>query len=183
MARAAVGFWRPVVVPKAAPLPRASRGGGLSCAHLGSLAAVLSSSLNSSCQLNLAEALCLPICQAWLSNLPGSSVSSSSPRMLQGARAVFCCLHLGHLICVNSWFTNPRITVPFLLFHNLIQTLVCFLFFGCTTLACGILPSSLTGNEPAPLAVRMQSPNHWTTREFLLIYILNSHYVGWQILF
>jgi len=31
MAQAAVGFWRPVLVPKAAPLPRASRGGGLSC--------------------------------------------------------------------------------------------------------------------------------------------------------
>ena len=31
-------------------------------------------------------------------------------------------------------------------------------------MACGIVPQP--GIEPGPLAVRVQSPNHWTAREF-----------------
>ena len=38
-------------------------------------------------------------------------------------------------------------------------------FFWLLSAACGILvPQS--GIEPAPLAVKAQSPNHWTAREF-----------------
>ena len=31
------------------------------------------------------------------------------------------------------------------------------------------------GIEPAPSAVKAQSPNHWTTKEFPLIFILQSN--------
>ena len=41
------------------------------------------------------------------------------------------------------------------------------LFFGCT--ACWILVLR-PGIEPTPLAVKAQSPNHWTTREFLRLF-------------
>ena len=40
-----------------------------------------------------------------------------------------------------------------------------FFFFWLHRMACGILVPR-TGIEPAPLAVRAQSPNHWTAREF-----------------
>ena len=40
-----------------------------------------------------------------------------------------------------------------------------FLFFWLCCLACGILVPG-PGIEPAPSAVKAQSPNHWTTREF-----------------
>ena len=36
---------------------------------------------------------------------------------------------------------------------------------------CGILVPE-PGMEPEPLAVRPQSPNHWTAREFLLFHFL-----------
>ena len=38
-----------------------------------------------------------------------------------------------------------------------------FVFFGCG--ACGILVPQ-PGIKPGPSAVKAQSPNHWTTREF-----------------
>ena len=40
-----------------------------------------------------------------------------------------------------------------------------FLFLACQV-ACGIFVPQ-PGTEPGPLAVRVQSPNHWTSREFL----------------
>ena len=40
-----------------------------------------------------------------------------------------------------------------------------FFFFGLCCLACGILVPR-PGIEPGPSAVRAQSPNDWTTREF-----------------
>ena len=53
----------------------------------------------------------------------------------------------------------------FILFHFLV-----FLALPCA--ACGILVPQL-GIEPRPSALRVQTANHWTTREFLLT-ILNN---------
>ena len=39
-----------------------------------------------------------------------------------------------------------------------------FLFFWLCRLACGILAPG-PGIEPAPLAVKPQSPNHWAAKE------------------
>ena len=39
-----------------------------------------------------------------------------------------------------------------------------FVLFGLCYASCGILVTQ-SGNEPVPLAVEAQSPNHWTTRE------------------
>ena len=36
-------------------------------------------------------------------------------------------------------------------------------------MACRILSSPTTGIEPLPLAVKAQSPNHWTAREYSYI--------------
>ena len=101
-------------------VPRTSRDGRLSCGTLRSVAAALLSSLNCSRHLNLAVAAGQP------AHLPGLALQPSRwlcklptiPRMLKGARVGFCCLQLAHLTCVNSWFTNSGITVPFLLSHN-----------------------------------------------------------------
>ena len=41
----------------------------------------------------------------------------------------------------------------------------CFVFFWPLRAACGILVPQ-PGIEPGPLAVKVRSPNHWTTREF-----------------
>ena len=41
----------------------------------------------------------------------------------------------------------------------------CFLFFLPCCMTCGILVP-WPGIEPGPSAVRVQSPNHWTAREF-----------------
>ena len=48
-----------------------------------------------------------------------------------------------------------------------------FFFFLATLCACRILvpPPAI---EPAPLAVKVQSPNHWTTREFPEISLFRS---------
>ena len=40
-----------------------------------------------------------------------------------------------------------------------------FFFFWLHHTACRIIAPQ-PGTEPGPLAVRLQSPNHWTTREF-----------------
>ena len=46
--------------------------------------------------------------------------------------------------------------------------LLLFLFNFCLAAIHGLQDlSSLTGIEPRPLTVKAQSPNHWTTREFL----------------
>lgn len=46
-----------------------------------------------------------------------------------------------------------------------------FFFFFCVV--CGILVSQL-GMEPGAPAVKVLSPDHWTTREFLEIAFLNK---------
>ena len=50
-------------------------------------------------------------------------------------------------------------------------------FFWLCCAACGILVLR-PGNKPGPLAVKVPSPNHWTTREFpaLFYYVHNSFY-------
>ena len=40
-----------------------------------------------------------------------------------------------------------------------------FFFFWPRHVACGILVPQ-PGIEPGPSALKVQSPNHWTTREF-----------------
>ena len=56
-----------------------------------------------------------------------------------------------------------------------IHDFLCYSFFVCLFVfwlrctACGLLVPR-PGIEPGPLAVRAQSPNHWTAREFPLCY-------------
>ena len=49
-----------------------------------------------------------------------------------------------------------------------------FFFFGPCCTACGILVPR-PGIEPGPSAVRAQSPNYWTTREFPRWVLKNTH--------
>ena len=54
--------------------------------------------------------------------------------------------------------------------------LLFFFFFWVCAMAYGILVP-WPGIKPGPSAVRVQSPNHWTSREFLRLFIhcLSSH--------
>ena len=58
----------------------------------------------------------------------------------------------------GAFFLKEKKSVPSL---NIL-----FLFFWLRLAACGILVPR-PGIEPVPSTVRAQSPNHWTTREFL----------------
>ena len=76
-----------------------------------------------------------------------------------------------HIQLIIIFSLNPQ---PLFHLHRVL-TLFIFLFFIFLILifklfwfrlmACGILVPR-RGTEPRPLAVRAQSPNHWTTREF-----------------
>ena len=62
------------------------------------------------------------------------------------------------LECPSRW-------TPYFLF------LCVFFFFWLCHTSCEILVPQ-PGTEPGPWAVWVQSPNHWTAREFLLCYLL-----------
>ena len=52
------------------------------------------------------------------------------------------------------------------LFHCYLLVIFCFVsFFGWAATTCGILAPT-PEIEPEPRAVKAQSPNHWTAREF-----------------
>ena len=60
---------------------------------------------------------------------------------------------------------------------------VCFLgfFFARTHAACGILVPP-PGTEPGPPEVRVQSPNHWTVREFPYYKCLDQFILAPQVI-
>ena len=65
---------------------------------------------------------------------------------------------------VAKYSTNIQTTGFFVCFF-------CFVWLRCT--ACGILVPR-TRMEPKAWAVKVQSPDHWTTREFPTVFILSS---------
>ena len=54
-----------------------------------------------------------------------------------------------------------------------------FFFFGCALRLVGFLVPR-PGIEPGPLAVRVQSPNHWTAREFLHFFFALPYFLAPQ---
>ena len=69
--------------------------------------------------------------------------------------------------------TSPAWHVDSLpLSHLEIYFVVVFVFSTIPVVGCGILVPS-AGIEPGSLAVRVQSPNHWTNGEFLVTPILD----------
>ena len=66
------------------------------------------------------------------------------------------------------------ILLPFLFMHFIyyFYLFIYFNFWPCCV-ACGILVPQ-PGIEPAPLAVKAESPNHWATRESPLLPFLSS---------
>ena len=86
--------------------------------------------------------------------------------------------HKGHCQLVVPWcgflhlsLKQRERTWQLLCFSDCSEKLVCecrwsgFLFFLPSCVTCGILVP-WPGIEPGPSAVRVQSPNHWTAREF-----------------
>ena len=72
-------------------------------------------------------------------------------------------------LCKGTW--NTGILLTFLNRKKDLKTLG--IFFFLYHVACGILVPQ-PGIEPRPLAVKEQSPNHWTTREVLFFKIFFS---------
>ena len=78
--------------------------------------------------------------------------------------------------CNSPYFFN--------VFYLLIYFHYCFLilhfylqyFFSLHHVACGILVP-WPGMEPAPLAVKVQSLNHWTTRQFPSLVFMKTHVI------
>ena len=71
----------------------------------------------------------------------------------------------------SHWIIYSKVAVPKSV--GFLLLLFCFVFWPHHT-ACGILVTR-PGTEPRSSAVRARSPNHWTTREFPLKSVLNSH--------
>ena len=55
--------------------------------------------------------------------------------------------------------------------------LSCFFFFWPHHVAWGMLVPQL-GTKSVPSTMKAQSPNHWTTREFLTVLFFDQHLVG-----
>ena len=88
-------------------------------------------------------------------DLPGIQ-SLPTPRVTQESSTLF------------EWSVNNShcLTVWTMYIWNLsLDTFIWFWFFGQTHVACRILVP-WPGTEPGPLAAKVRSPNHWTTREF-----------------
>ena len=62
----------------------------------------------------------------------------------------------------------------FIFVFVVVIAIVCFLLYFWPCMACRRLVPQLE-TEPAPLAVRAQSPNHWATREFPFICLHNRY--------
>ena len=93
-------------------------------------------------------------------NLLGKWLSSSAVSMLPKAS-----FHM---------FSNIERLIIFQVLMVLFLFLFHFFFWPCCT-ACGILVPH-PGIEPRPLAVKMWSPNHWTSKEFLDSFFLNNSF-------
>ena len=86
--------------------------------------------------------------------------------------ALFCLFEASHQVRPTLRWSKLSSTSGIVDYQGISQ-----LFFVCSLphhMACGILVSQ-SGIEPAPLAVKAWSPNHWTTREFPVDMFLNHH--------
>ena len=83
----------------------------------------------------------------------------------QFALALFCKYSVASSSSRVSEFHNSSL---YIIFHFYL-----FIYFWPCSAACGILVP-WPGIEPAPSAVKARSPNHWTTRELLHLFILLS---------
>jgi len=85
------------------------------------------------------------------------------------------CLHTHSLprmlVLLSYYYENAIMNIfvhgfppTFLTLYLFCNVKLGFRFWLCSA-ACGIL-ASRSGIEPMPLALKVQSPNHWSTREF-----------------
>ena len=80
----------------------------------------------------------------------------------------------------HYWGKNITITQLCSLDLQLDFYLLLFFFFGCALATCGILIPR-PEIEPRPSAVRVQSPNHWTAKEFPNLYLFPEKQYGWWL--
>ena len=72
------------------------------------------------------------------------------------------------LLIIGSQLINIRRMMELEHYHLATSIIIFFFSFWPWHVVCGILFPQL-GTEPRPSAVKAQSPNHWTTREFSII--------------